>query len=185
MAASNSLNQSLYFLRRNIDPWYEDDVSVDYLVLQGDLLWLDPDVVTVSSTTFLEKAAEARSRTQIGDVLAVLDRYTGRFAPEFEYEEWAGSWRSRLHATYLAFANSAIDAMLTSGRYADVEQVATRVLAISPDASEIEQKLVIAYWRSGARSAARAHHNHLAEVDRADGLDPPSLRELVEDSSAR
>ena len=41
-SASNSLNQSLYFLRREFDPWYEDGVSVDYLTFQGDLVWLIP-----------------------------------------------------------------------------------------------------------------------------------------------
>ena len=42
-SASNSLNQTLYFLRREIDPWYEDDVSIEYVFFEGDLLWLDPE----------------------------------------------------------------------------------------------------------------------------------------------
>ena len=32
---------------------------------------------------------------------ASSERYAGRFAPEFEYEEWAIGWRDRLHALYL------------------------------------------------------------------------------------
>ena len=34
-SAANNLNQSLYFLRRDIDPWFEDDISVEYVGLQG------------------------------------------------------------------------------------------------------------------------------------------------------
>ncbi len=33
-SASNSLNQSLYFLRRDIDPWYEDDMSLEYIAIR-------------------------------------------------------------------------------------------------------------------------------------------------------
>jgi len=184
-SAANSLNQSLYFLRRNIDPWYEDDVSVEYLHLQGDLVWIDQDLCHVASADFLrmtrEHPAVSATQTQIDEA---IDSYTGQFAPEFEYEEWAISWRSRVHAAYLDFANSAIDALLRQGSPSQARNIAIKALDVAPEATDVEQKLIRAYWAMGARSAASAQLAHLAARDVADGLDPPSMSDLLGEDDA-
>ena len=51
-AAANSLNQTLYFLRRDIDPHFEDGVSVDYIRFEAETLGLSPELVTVESVEF-------------------------------------------------------------------------------------------------------------------------------------
>jgi hypothetical protein len=53
------------------------------------------------------------------------------------------------------------------------------VLEVDSTAREIEQSLVRIYWRLGARSAALAQYEHLVSVDKADGLEPPSLLEIT------
>ena len=44
-AASNSLNQTVYFLRRVFEPQYVEDVSPGYVHHEADLLWLDSELV--------------------------------------------------------------------------------------------------------------------------------------------
>ena len=57
--AVNSLHQTLYFLRRHIDPWYEDRIAVDYVALESEMAYLDPDLVQVDSVAFLRQASAA------------------------------------------------------------------------------------------------------------------------------
>ena len=60
-SGTNNLNQSLYYLRRDIDPWYEDDLSLDYVRFQGDLVWLERDLVSAESVQFITVAHESMS----------------------------------------------------------------------------------------------------------------------------
>ena len=46
--ALNSLNQTVYFLRRVLEEPYVDDLSPGYLHHDSDLIWLDPELVTSS-----------------------------------------------------------------------------------------------------------------------------------------
>ncbi len=179
-SASNSLNQSLYFLRRDIDPWYEDGVSADYVVFESELLWLDSGLVRVASAEFLADSRRLMlTELSVSDVLEVLSRYTGMFSPEFEYEEWASSWRLRVHAAFLDFAHTGIRRAVERDDLTGARDIASAALARDPNAEEIEIELIRLYWNLGATSAAETQYEHLARSQRADGLDPPSLAELL------
>ena len=43
--ALNSLNQTVYFLRRVFEPDYKDDLSPGYVHHDSDVIWLDTDLV--------------------------------------------------------------------------------------------------------------------------------------------
>ena len=47
--ALNSLNQTVYFLRRVLEESYVDDLSPGYLHHDSDLIWLDQELVTSRS----------------------------------------------------------------------------------------------------------------------------------------
>jgi DNA-binding SARP family transcriptional activator len=177
--AANSLNQSLYFLRRDIDPWYEDDLSIEYLPFEGDLVWLEPDLVRVASADFLVSVRDAGRTLDINQILQVLDGYTGSFSPEFEYEEWAIAWRTRTQVAFFEFSQSAVASLLSQMMFEDARDVALRALEVEPDARDVERKLVATYWQLGSRAAAAAQYAHYAAEERADGVDPPSLEALV------
>ena len=51
--AANSLNQTVYFLRRVFEPGYVDDLSAGYVHHNSDVLWLDPELVTSRSAQCL------------------------------------------------------------------------------------------------------------------------------------
>jgi ATP-dependent transcriptional regulator len=181
-AASNNLNQSLYFLRRDIDPWFEDDVSVDYIMFQSDLLWLEPALVRIASADFVLQA-----RSPVGDfgaegaALSVLGMYAGRFCPEFEYEEWAIGWANRVHALFLQLARGTIQHYVGQQQLQDAREAAILALAHDPTSRDIEQKLVWLYWHEGARSSAIAQFEHLTSQERADGVEPSSFEHLTGD----
>ena len=178
--AANNLNQSLYFLRRDIDPWYEDDVSVDYVGFQADVVWLDPDLVRVASAQFVGDVRRVMG-TSIAprEILDLMDQYAGQFSPEFEYDEWAMSWRSRVHAIYLQFANWAIEHLVSKADLPSARDVAMSALDRDPAGFDVERKLVWLFWQLGSRSASRAQFDHLTSQESADGVDVSGFDELV------
>lgn len=178
--ASNNLNQSLYFLRRDIDAWYEDDVSVDYVCFQGDVVWLDPSLVRVATAQFVSDVRRVTGTdASPEEILELIDQYSGQFSPEFEYDEWAMAWRSRVHAVYLQFAQWAIEHLVEAANPTAAKEVALSALDRDPDAFEIERRLVGLYWQIGSRSASRAQYEHLAAQERNDGLDPSSFEDVI------
>ncbi len=176
-SALNSLNQSLYFLRREIDPWYEDGVSPDYIGFEGDLVWLDGELVTSDSAELL--ASLNRSSESTSSVLDLLRTYTGHFAPEFEYEEWARAFRSKLKSKFLETTSSSLNKRIRSGDLEGARSIALLGLEADETASDLERALVWLHWRLGARSAAKAQYEHLVRLDQLDGLDPEPLSQLV------
>lgn len=181
-SAVNSLNQTLYFLRRDIDPAYDDDCSAQYLRLEGDLLWLDPELASSRSARFHEAAVDAfasKSRL-IERGVDALGLYSGRFAPEFEYEDWAAAWRDLLHGQFLHLAEAVSSALIHTGRLLDAAEVAVRCLAVEPIAEHVERELIWVYGTLGIRSAAAEQYAHYAEVQRSEfGVEPATLEEII------
>jgi DNA-binding SARP family transcriptional activator len=178
-SALNSLNQSLYFLRREIDPWYEDGVSPDYIGFAGDLIWLDADLTTSDGAEFLATAHKLKDRPT-NELLDGLRSYAGHFAPEFEYEEWALSFRSKLRTKFLETASSAVARMVKAGEYDDARSVVLLALEADDAAIDLERVLIWLHWRLGARSAARAQFEHLKRSDELDGFESVRFGDLVD-----
>ena len=179
--AANSLHQTLYFLRRTIDPWYEDDLAIDYIVFGSEVVFLEPDLVHIDSISFQRQAADAITRGNLTrEGPAILQSYGGRFAPEFAYEEWAMSWSDRVHSTYLQLAQATSNALIDSGQPLQAVNVLSAAAIADPEALEIEAALVRALWLSGARAAAAEQYGHFALAHQRDlGLAAPALSELV------
>jgi DNA-binding SARP family transcriptional activator len=184
-SAMNSLNQSLYFLRREIDPWYEDEISVDYVGFGGELLWLDPALVFTDSSNFLRVATAVRNQDALAsEALDLVRSYRGLFAPEFEYEEWAIDWRTKVHSVLLDVAHEAIDRLTAVDDVKGAREVAAAVLDVDPTASDIERALISLLWRTGATSAAKAQYEHLVRIEARDGLEAESFAVIVGADSA-
>jgi DNA-binding SARP family transcriptional activator len=176
--AINNLNQSLYFLRREIDPWFEDDVSVDYVRFQGDLVWLDPELVVSDSHEFVA-AAQRRLDEPLDNLAEFLRQYRAQFAPEFEYDDWTQAWRTRLHSTFLDVAHTAIARFVQETDLESARDVAAMALEVDPTATDVERRLVWLYARLGLMSAAKAQYRHLKAVEQADEYDTPAFRTLI------
>ncbi len=177
-SALNSLNQTLYFLRRDIDPAFDDDCSAHYIRFEGELLWLDRQLTDVRSSTFYERASRALASEapSVQEAQSIVGLYAGRFAPEFEYDDWAIGWRETLHALYLHLAETIGRGLVAQGRLQEAIDVALRVLAIDPAAERFERSLIWLYGTLGARSAAAEQYAHYAAVQRGEyGVEPPTL----------
>jgi DNA-binding SARP family transcriptional activator len=187
-AASNSLNQTMYFLRRDIDPWYDDDLSVDYVHAEGDMLWVDLEKVLVASVSYEGIASRALGTVPVDLTLAqsAIERYTGRFCPEFEYEEWSSAWRDRLHASYLHLVTEVDRALVADGRLAEATALTQSALAIEPEAVDLEGRLVWLYTALGSHAAAAEQYAHYSKSHREQlGVEPPTLVEIMAKAAKR
>jgi DNA-binding SARP family transcriptional activator len=177
--AVNSLNQTIYFLRRVFEENYSDDLSPGYLHHDSDVVWLDADLVTSRSVRCRQLIRGLPARPRPDDVDNLTLAYGGRFALDFEYEEWAAAYRDTLHAAYLEIVERAVLDDLTSGHYDRGITIARRALDVDPAAEQIEVCLLRLYRVTGAHSAAAEQYAHYAAVMRDElGVEPPPLESL-------
>jgi len=178
----NSLNQTLYFLRRDVDEWYEEGVSADYIHFEGELLWLDNELVWTASRAFDQGVARSTEASgSFESSLRTFELYRGRFAPEFEYDDWTMGWREHLHARYLHLGQTLVSHLATNNDLAQAERVAMAALRCDPEALDVERDLVWLYARRGSRAAAVEQYHHFAVAMRAQlGVEPATLREIIE-----
>jgi DNA-binding SARP family transcriptional activator len=177
-SALNSLNQTVYFLRRVFEPNYTEEVSPGYVQQDGETIWIDPDLVDSRSRRCL-----ALIRSMPGDptpegALALATEYRGRFAMDFAYEDWASTYRDALHASYLRVVEHAVRIDLDTGHFARGTFIAERAAEIDPDIEEIQIALVRLYRHSGAHAAAAEQYGHYAATMRDLGVEPVSLADL-------
>ena len=182
-AAVSSLHQTLHFVRRNIAPWLGPDATPDYVPLNSELVYLDPDLVQVDSVAFVRQAAEALGSTDVARAGPSIARlYTGRFAPEFEYEDWAEDWRTLVHAQFLRLSQATAAALLAAGRVQAAIDVLSRAVELDPLAFSIRASLVRALWQVGAVDAANDHYRQYANLMKREfGTRAPPLESVVVD----
>ena len=102
VAAANSLNQTVYFLRRVFEPRYVDDLSPGYLRHETDLIWLDSELISSDSDACRNAIEAARKSSSRASVDLVSRGYSGRFALDFRMWNWAFGTRATLQPPSLA-----------------------------------------------------------------------------------
>ncbi len=177
--ALNSLNQTVYFLRRVFEPAYKEDLSPAYLHHESDVIWLDQELVTSTSTLCMELMRSMGPEPSPNEVAELSRTYLGLFALDFAYEEWAADYRTSLHSTYLQIIEKAVVSDTASGHFERGIGLARRALDLTPEADQIELSLLRLYRLNGSHSAAAEQYAHYAAVVRdALGVEPPSLESL-------
>jgi ATP/maltotriose-dependent transcriptional regulator MalT/DNA-binding SARP family transcriptional activator len=177
--AANSLNQTVYFLRRIFEPAFSDDISPGYLHHDSDVIWLDSELVE-SRSVQSRAAVRLAEKDPSPDNVELLSRtYQGRFALDFAYEEWSAPYRDSMHAAYLEIVERAVSADTNAGEFDRGIGLARRALEADPDAEQVELSLLRLYRRTGAHAAAAEQYSHYAAVQRNDfGIEPPPLDSL-------
>ena len=132
--ALNSLNQTVYFLRRVLEERYVEDLSPGYLHHDSDLIWLDPELVTSRSNDCRRLIKSLPLRQPPIKSMPLVEAYRGRFALDFEYEEWAAPYRDWLHASYLEIVERAVADDLETGHFERGINLARQVLDVDPNA---------------------------------------------------
>jgi DNA-binding SARP family transcriptional activator len=177
-AALNSLNQTVYFLRRVFEPKYDEQASPGYVQQDGETIWLDPELIEARSRRC---NALIRTMSVDPDIEATVElarEYRGRFALDFAYEEWASSFRDSLHASYLRVLERAIHLDVDGGHLARGIFLAERASEVEPDSEELQLALVRIYRMAGAHAAAGEQYAHYARTMNELGVDPRPLRDI-------
>jgi len=164
--AVNSLNQTVYFLRRVLEEDYVDDLSPGYVHHDSDLIWLDRDLVASRSNACRNQIKALPTVPSPDQVQNLVDGCLGRFALDFEYEEWAAPYRDWLHASFLEVVERALTSDIETGHFSRGIRLGRRVLDIDPAAEQVEVSLTRLYRSSGAHSAAAEQYGHYAAMMR-------------------
>jgi DNA-binding SARP family transcriptional activator len=177
--AVNSLHQSVYFLRRVIEPSYSDDLSPGYVNQDAELVWLDEELIVSRSVRCRQMLRNLGPEPPLADVLAVAAEYRGRFALDFSYEDWASSYRDSLHAQFLEVMERAIASATAQGRFAEAMELSRAILETDPSLDHIHASLVKLYRLLGAHAAAAEQYQQYTSVLRDEfGIEAPPLDEL-------
>ena len=104
--------------------------------------------------------------------------YTGKFALEFAYEDWASDYRGSLHAAYLRVIESGIKADLDSGQFDRGIAVAERAMQIEPESDDLQASLIRLYRLAGVHAAAAETYTQYRAALRELGLEVPSLDDV-------
>ena len=177
--AVNSLNQTVYFLRRVFEPIYNEDLSPDFVSQDSDMIWLAPELIASRSGRCRSLIKEA-IRSPGPDVVArLLEEYRERFALDFNYDAWAEPFRDWLHGAFLEVCERAVQDDMRVGQFARGIDVARRALEIDPAAESIKVLLIRLCKQTGAHAAAAEHYGRYAAQVRDElGIEPPKLEEL-------
>jgi DNA-binding SARP family transcriptional activator len=177
--ALNSLNQTLYFLRRVFEPAYREDTSPGYVRHESDVVWLDRQLIRSRSQVCGDFIRSLGARPSPDEVEQLTSLYQGRFALDFAYEEWAVAHRDALHAAYLQVVENAVAADMATGHWERGIVTARRALSVDPEAEQIEASLVRLLRLSGAHAAAAEQYEHYSSVLKEGlGIEPPPLDAL-------
>ncbi len=181
-SAANSLNQTIYFLRRVFEPGYNERLSPGYVRNESDVVWLDVELVVSRSRRCRAIIAKLGAADNELDVVELATQYRGKFALDFAYAEWAGDYRDTLHAGYLEAMEKAIALRLRIGRTGEAISLARGALEIDASADHIERLLIRGYHSARAHAAVREQYAHYAAaMQTALGVDAPTLAELIAD----
>jgi DNA-binding SARP family transcriptional activator len=178
-AAINSLNQTVYFLRRVFEPEYNEDLSPGYVRHESEILWLDRELISAKSQLCVDLAAQVQDAVSSNAVDQLSEKYTGKFALDFIYEEWGTEYRDALHLAYLHIIEAAVSADIAMGRYSRGISLARRALVVEPRLETVERSLLRLFRLTGAHAAAAEQYQHYATMLRDDsGIEPPPLESM-------
>lgn len=173
--AVNSLNQTVYFLRRVFEPAFREDESAEYVRHDGEVVRLDAELVSCESSRCRALADQARPTLDRELVERLAQSYRGRFAIDFEYEDWASPYRETLHAAYLDVIEQAVRASFDAGEFEHAGWLARTAIDVDPEAESLEAALLRVYRNAGSHAAAAEQYSHYSSAERADGIEPEPL----------
>jgi DNA-binding SARP family transcriptional activator len=100
-AAVNSLNQTVFQLRRAIDPEYRDGESPAYVTSTVDVVQFNSAMVLTDLQQF-RKLASRFQRAEAGgpkaDPVALIELVAGEFLAELKYDDWASRLQTAVHS---------------------------------------------------------------------------------------
>jgi DNA-binding SARP family transcriptional activator/tetratricopeptide (TPR) repeat protein len=178
-AAANSLNQTIYFLRRVFEPDYDEDRSPGYVRQESDLVVLDPELVESASSRCAALISQIDREGSLELVERLSSIYVERFATDFSYDDWAVDFREWLHVSYLQIVETAITTGIESGQLWPTLPLARRALEAEPRLDSLALSLLKLLKGTGAHAAAAEQYERYASLLRSEiGVEAPPFDSL-------
>jgi DNA-binding SARP family transcriptional activator len=174
----NSLNQTAYFLRRVLEPGFQEALTAGFLRQDGETIWMDTELITSKATECLGAISKLPSPPSCEQALSLLDIYEAPFALDFTYEEWASRFRDPLHASVLRVVEQSLREGTAQRRFGPATQLAERALRLDPESDDLQVTLIGLYRANGAQAAAAERYAIYAASLRSMGLEVPTLEEV-------
>lgn len=176
--AVNSLNQTVYFLRRVFEPKYVEDLSPGYVAQDAETVWLDPELISARSERCRRLLRVLPQEPTPDHVSELQSLYGGRFALDFAYEDWAADYRESLHAAYLRVVEGALRHDLNSGNVDRGISVAERALEMESNSDELQAMAVRLYRLGGHHAAAAEQYVKYSRSLMGLGVEPPPIESV-------
>jgi DNA-binding SARP family transcriptional activator len=178
-AAVNNLNQTVFQLRRYLDPTYRQGESPEYVISSPDQVALNDDLVHTDIDVIrrlgdkLANAGWAQRQAVASKAVALVE---GEFLADLRYEAWATRLQVGMHNEVRA---RLLPIALQSDGMFDVQvatDAATALVSMDPFDEAATLALAECLSRSGRRVAARELLVRYAEQVRAELDEDPSRR---------
>ncbi|HEX7067659.1 MAG TPA: hypothetical protein VF295_05605, partial [Candidatus Limnocylindria bacterium] len=176
-SAINSLNQTVFQLRRYLDPAYRGGDSPEYIISTADQVALNDDLVHTDIAEIHrlpERISGADWQHRHVAVNRVLDLVRGEFLADLRYEDWASRLQLATHTDVRRF----LLPIAESGPDAYSTDVAIRAASTLLELDAYDEAAVLAMAsavaRSGKRVAARQTIVNYVERLRNEFADEPS-----------
>lgn len=180
VAAINSLNQTVFQLRRYIDPTYRGGESPEYIVSTAESVGLHPDLVLTDLVEIRRlptrlAAADWRQRQVLARRAALLVQ--GEFLADFRYEDWVARQQLLIHGEVRQRLLTIADSPGASFEVDVAAQAAAALLSLDPFDEAAIVALADCYTQSGRKAAAHRIVADFVKRLHAD-LDLPPSREF-------
>ncbi len=156
-AAVNSLNQTVFQLRRLVDPTYRDGDSPLYVISTSETVQFNRDLVRTDLSEFRRLAAQLTSDQLVSSDIApaLLSLIRGEFLSDVRYEDWAWNLATAVHnEVRTALLPVASNALRAGGPELGV-RAACALVALDPFDELAQIALADRLADGGRRSAAR------------------------------
>lgn len=181
-AATNSLNQTVYVLRRAFEPTYRDGETPPYIVSTPELIQLQPNLVTTDLDEFRRMSQRMRDsespRSASFAAEKMIDLVRGEFLADLRYEDWVSTVQPAIHSE---IRQQLLPIALGATSVPFEADLAIRAASAMISLDEFDEQAYIAIAerlsRSGRRIAAREVISRYARKLH-DELDEPPSAEL-------
>ncbi|MGH8544550.1 MAG: BTAD domain-containing putative transcriptional regulator, partial [Gammaproteobacteria bacterium] len=159
-SAVNSLNQTVFQLRRLIEPNYREGDSPQYIVSTVDAVHLNRDLVQTDLSAFREVARQANeasgmeTRAELADQMVGLVR--GEFLADLKYEDWVSAAQISVHAEVRSTLLPIALGEVMSPSHETILRAGCALALIDPYDETAHMAMVKHLASSGRRSQARA-----------------------------
>jgi DNA-binding SARP family transcriptional activator/tetratricopeptide (TPR) repeat protein len=177
-AAVNSLNQSVFQLRRLIDPGYREGDSAQYVISNVDAVQLHTDLVVTDLAeirrlrTELAEPNDAASRATL--IHQIVDLVRGEFLADLKYEDWVGRAQMSVHSEVRSILLPIARGEMLEGADEWAFRAGCSLAALDPYDEDAHVAMIRHLSASGRRSQARTLATGFADRLRADLDEEPS-----------